>query len=255
MIPPIAVIGDSGSGKSSSIKNLDKTTTHIINIERKPLPFREASQFVNHKIVSSPNEFELALGASGKDPKCRTIVLESLHKYFEKLMELARNTKSGYEIFNLYNERINAILEDIKKHSANKQIVAFFMPDRVDDVQPSGAIKTVRRAAVQGKVWEGKIEKEFTVVLWTDVKAATEPGKPNEYRFVTNNNGTFSAKSPPEMFSYYEPNCLKKIQDKCIAYDGVGFPEDNAPVNPLSQKPSDVVIPKESLLNTSLLNK
>ena len=36
----IAVVGNSGSGKSTSIRNLDPQSTFIINVARKPLPFK-----------------------------------------------------------------------------------------------------------------------------------------------------------------------------------------------------------------------
>ena len=36
----IAVVGDSGSGKSTSLRNLDPQTTFIINVAGKPLPIR-----------------------------------------------------------------------------------------------------------------------------------------------------------------------------------------------------------------------
>ena len=36
----ILVLGKSGSGKSTSIRNLDPTTTFIINVVNKPLPFK-----------------------------------------------------------------------------------------------------------------------------------------------------------------------------------------------------------------------
>ena len=35
----IAVVGPTGSGKSTSVKNLDPKETYIINVARKELPF------------------------------------------------------------------------------------------------------------------------------------------------------------------------------------------------------------------------
>lgn len=36
----IAIVGASGSGKSSAIRTLDPTETFIINVASKPLPFK-----------------------------------------------------------------------------------------------------------------------------------------------------------------------------------------------------------------------
>ena len=36
----IAIVGASGTGKSSSLRNLDSTETFVINVASKPLPFK-----------------------------------------------------------------------------------------------------------------------------------------------------------------------------------------------------------------------
>ena len=36
----IAIVGQSGSGKSSSIRTLNPTETFIVNVASKPLPFK-----------------------------------------------------------------------------------------------------------------------------------------------------------------------------------------------------------------------
>ena len=39
-----AIVGNSGTGKSTSIRTLDPKSTFIINVARKPLPFRGAKK-------------------------------------------------------------------------------------------------------------------------------------------------------------------------------------------------------------------
>lgn len=39
-----AIVGNSGQGKSTSIRTLDPTTTFIINVASKPLPFKGAKK-------------------------------------------------------------------------------------------------------------------------------------------------------------------------------------------------------------------
>ena len=41
----IAIMGSSGTGKSTSLRNLDPTKTCIINVSKKPLPFKNAKQY------------------------------------------------------------------------------------------------------------------------------------------------------------------------------------------------------------------
>ena len=47
MKPNIIVVGKSGSGKSSSLRNLNAERTAVLNTERKQLPFRGAKNFKN----------------------------------------------------------------------------------------------------------------------------------------------------------------------------------------------------------------
>ena len=252
-MPHTLIVGDSGSGKSSSIKNLNKTRTVILNIERKPLPFREAKEFgANNKMIESAPGFDSAFDSALRDKNVDTIVMESLQKYFEKLLELAKMGNKGYDIYNFYNEKVNSLLEKIKGCST-KQIFAFAMPERVENILPNGSITTVRRCFVHGKQWESKIEKEFSIVLWTEV-SRVDKTKPAEYKFVVNNDGTFSAKSPPDMFKGITiDNDLALVQKATMEYYGLTFAEQQSPTTQ-SQKNSDVVINKDSLLDKSLLN-
>ena len=45
MKPNVIVVGKSGSGKSTSLRNLNPKTTAVINTERKQLPFKGANDF------------------------------------------------------------------------------------------------------------------------------------------------------------------------------------------------------------------
>ena len=44
---PVLVVGDSGSGKSSTFRNLPADKTVIVNTERKPMPFKGFGKFKN----------------------------------------------------------------------------------------------------------------------------------------------------------------------------------------------------------------
>ena len=43
--PIIGIVGGSGTGKSTSLRNLPADKTTIIDLERKGFPFKEAKQF------------------------------------------------------------------------------------------------------------------------------------------------------------------------------------------------------------------
>jgi len=69
----------------------------------------------------------------------------------------------------------------------------------VELVQPSGNTYNVRRVKVQGKQHADSIEKEFLMVLFTEVKRDKDGNV--RYVFQTNSDGITSAKTPMGMFS------------------------------------------------------
>jgi hypothetical protein len=96
------------------------------------------------------------------------IVIESFTKYTETLIALAQASFKGYDVWSYYNRMIRATLDKVKNDRA---VVVFTGIDEIVQIaQPSGDTYNVRRIKVQGKQHEGCIEKEFLMVLFTEVK-------------------------------------------------------------------------------------
>ena len=64
MAQSVLIIAESGSGKSTSIRNLDPNDTVIINIANKPLPFKGWKSMYTPLDKNNPNG-NLSIGASG----------------------------------------------------------------------------------------------------------------------------------------------------------------------------------------------
>ncbi len=221
--PLIAIVGQSGTGKSYSIKNLPIDRTRILNIERKPFPFKHGFNYGPNDIqCPDVSTFDQALDKALKDSSVDYIVIESMTKYFEMLLTFSKGMNKGYEIYTFYNDRIGMFLERIKSNQ-NKLVFCIAIDEVVKVLQPSGAEQAFKRIKVEGKKWEGVIEKEYAIVLYTEVKA--EKGKPNDYRMLINTDGVCSAKSPPEMFGpstiYSIPNDLQSIGNNVLNYYGL----------------------------------
>lgn len=123
-------------------------------------------------------------------------MIESFTKYVETLIALAQASFKGFDVWSYYNRMIRATLEKVKNDRA---IVIFTGIDEIVQVaQPSGDTYNVRRIKVQGKQHEGCIEKEFLMVLFTEVKRDKEGNV--RYVFQTNSDGITSAKTPMGMF-------------------------------------------------------
>lgn len=216
--PIIAIVGVSGSGKSSSIENLDPETTAILNIENKMLPFKKALEFAHNVNLTDAISLDATLQRFLKDPKIKTIVIESFSSYCDKVAQKAKTVASGWEIWNYYNEKIYNLL-DSSKDNNGKFIIFICIDEVIKIMSSSGAETTQRRIKVDGKKLEGKVEYHFPIVLYTLTKA--DKDKPATYHFVTNTDGLITAKSPKGMFPTIINNDLSLVLKTCKEYYGL----------------------------------
>ena len=209
MKPNIIIVGPSGSGKSSSMRNLDPKSTAVINTERKQLPFKNANEFMNVP-VKSVSEFHTALDKAMESDKVDTIVIESFTSLIEIIYREAEIRYKGFDIWGYYNKEIGRILD--KSKNSDKYVVF----TAIDGVYDGDNGVEERYVAVDGNRWKKRVEKEFVVSLYTDAKA-TDEGV--QYRFRTNTSGRDSAKSPMGMFKeLHIDNCLRKVIRGCKDY-------------------------------------
>lgn len=209
MKPNVIVVGKSGSGKSTSLRNLNPETTAVINTERKQLPFKGANNFMNVP-VQSLKDFNAAMTKAMSSDKVETIVIESFTSLIEMIYREADVRFKGFDVWSFYNKEIDRILNMSKntdKHIVYLAIDGAYEGD--DGVQE-------RFVAVDGNRWKKRVEKEFVVCLYTDNHYSND--KVN-YRFRTQSQGKDSAKSPMGMFDeLYIDNDLKQVIDKCNEY-------------------------------------
>jgi len=211
----IGIVGGSGTGKSTSLRNLPPEKTYIIDLERKGMPFPK--KFPYTAACSSVKEFNDALKDALADESCEVIVIESFTKYVEILHTLADRSFKGFDIWNFYNREIRTMLDKVKNDHA---VVIFTAVDEIVElVQPSGNTFNVRRIKVQGKQHAGSIEKEFLMVLFTEVKRDKEGN--TRYVFQTNSDGITSAKTPMGMFpeAYIDNDVNAVIETAKTYYD------------------------------------
>jgi molybdopterin-guanine dinucleotide biosynthesis protein len=209
--PLIGIVGSSGTGKSTSLRNLPLKDTIIIDLERKGFPFKEAKNFQTITATILP-EIEKAIETATKNADI--VVIESFTKYCEILIDVAQKMYKGFDIWNYYNKQIRNTLESLKNEKATVVVTA--IDEIVKIMQPTGGEYNTRRIKVQGKVHEGCIEKEFLLVLFTEVRREKDS---IEYCFQTNSDGITSAKTPMGMFSdLYIPNDLNTVINSVEEY-------------------------------------
>ncbi len=190
---PMLVIGPSGSGKSSSLRNLPPKKTVILNTERRPLPFRKFTQFKNININKYKDlKAKLKLLAGKEGEAYDYVVIDSMTSLLEIINKYSETVFSGYSIWSEYNSMVYDILQEIKE--LPQQVIATGIPEYLE-LEP-GENKAFLKT--KGKEWKYSLEKEFSIVLHTHMTDDDE-GNITAYQFDTKPSKHTSAKTPDDM--------------------------------------------------------
>lgn len=220
----VLLMGASGSGKSTSLRNLPAEETAIINITNKPMPFRNKD---NKTIVTLENfkmdgEKELSyeelykrIIATIKGTKKKIIVIDD-SSYMMAFENFEKATSKGYDKFtNMAKNYYDLIKSAIS--CGDEKIVYVITHEEVDDVNQLYRPKTIGKMLSNQLVIEGL----FSIVLRSMYKNG-------EYIFQTQNDGTSVCKSPMDMFESREiPNDLFEIDKVIREYYGFKPIEEN----------------------------
>lgn len=205
------IVGNSGSGKSSTFRNLPPEKTVVINTERKPLPFKSFRKFKNIDI-SSYKKFVQVLAELKKNDEYEYVVIDSLTSLTEIINRYAEVSFNGYEIWKKYNEFIQDTLWAIK--DLPQQVFMTGIPEHMD----MGFGDTKGFVRVKGKELKyGGVEKEFAVVMWTKL-IEDDDGVVVDYQLEYKPNKHNSAKAPAEMFEGEIKNDALKVDELKEAY-------------------------------------
>lgn len=204
------ILGNSGTGKTTSLRNLNPDETLLIQIVKKPLPFRSADWKQLTKdggsIYASGADSQKIISAMQKTSK-KIIVIDD----FQYLM--------SFELMNRSNERGFDKFTEIAKHAFDVAMAAsnignekrVYILAHINSDENGERIKTI------GKMLDEKIVLEgmFTLVLKTVVTNGI-------YEFSTKNSGSDTVKTPLDMFeSERIPNDLKVVDDTIKSFYGV----------------------------------
>ena len=210
-VVPVLIIGESGSGKSSSFRNLDPEKTVILNTERKKMPFKGFNKFKNIDIASV-KAFNQVMSELKKDDKYDYVVIDSLTSLTELVNKYTEVTFNGFEIWKQYNSHIYDALQTIK--SLPQQVFITAIPEYLE--KSLGEMKGYAR--VKGKELKyGGIEKEFAMVLWTELIEDAD-GIVTDYVLTYKPNKHNTAKAPNELLEGQVPNDCKLVSEKIAAY-------------------------------------
>lgn len=175
----VLVLGHSGSGKSTSLRNFEPGEVGIFNVAGKPLPFRKRLDRIDH---AGYDQIRGSLAAN----KLRAYVVDDAN-YLMAFQNFALAKQTGYGKFTDMAVNFERLLEAANRTSADTIVYFMMHPDY--DEQGRMKPKSI------GKMLDNQltIEGMFPIVLLAD-------NDDTGYHLVTASDGTTPVKAPMGMF-------------------------------------------------------
>lgn len=195
---PVLIIGESGSGKSTSMRNFEPSEVGIFNVASKPLPFRKKLNVANH--ADYKTIMSVLSNAKGK----RYVIDDAQYLLCFDMFRTAKDV--GYQKFTDMALRFYNLIQCVINDTPDDCIVYFL---HHTETTADGRIK----AKTIGKMLDEKLSVEglFAIVLYCVTDGMN-------HKFITQSDGNTTAKSPMEMFPLEIDNDLKLVDNTIRAY-------------------------------------
>lgn len=198
---PVLILGSSGSGKSTSLRNFGEEEILVFNVAGKPLPFRKKLKQVNNAAYTS-------IGAELKKAEYKTYAIDD-SQYLLVFEMFDRAKETGYGKFTDIALRFRNMVSFIVT-KLPENIIVYFL-HHTEETE-TGKIK----AKTVGKMLDNQLTLEglFSIVLLTNTDGSS-------HKFITQSDGYTTAKSPMDMFPLEIDNDLKMVDTVIREYWGL----------------------------------
>lgn len=205
---PCLILGESGSGKSASLRNFEPADVSIFNVAAKPLPFRK-------KLPSrATSDYSAIMQGISQSQKKAFVIDDS--QYLLCFESFAKAKETGYGKYTDMALHFYNLVQFVIRQTPPDVIVYFL--HHTDTDANTGKIK----AKTMGKMLDNQLTLEglFAIVLmcYTDGK---------KHVFITQSDGFTTAKSPMDMFPSEIDNDLKAVDTAIREYYNLKGNEQN----------------------------
>ena len=194
------ILGQSGTGKSTSLRNLNPGDVLLIQSIRKPLPFKSKDWKTltgeGGSIYVSDNAEQIIKVMK----KCtRPIIILDDMQYIMANEYMRRAQETGFSKFTEIGKKTWDIFNAASQLDDNKRV--YILSHTEENDQGKTKIKTI------GKMLDEKITLEGMVTVCMQTAIIND-----QYVFMTRNNGNNTVKTPIDMFdSEHIPNDLSVV--------------------------------------------
>lgn len=199
---PVLIMGESGSGKTCSLRNFETEEIGIFNVAGKPLPFKKQLKKIDNTTYGT-----ILKGL--KEPKLKTYVIDD-SQYLMAFESFDRAKELGYtkniDLALHFKELVHFIIKGIPN-----DIIVYFLHHTQET--ETGKIK----AKTLGKMLDNQLTVEglFSIVLLCKADG-------QEHYFETQSDGFTMCKSPMDMFEFKINNDLKLVDTTIREYYELG---------------------------------
>lgn len=175
----VMILGKSGAGKSTSLRNLDPQTYSVVEVNGKPLPFKTKKRTINTDVYANVSRVL-------QEAPCDIVVVDdSQYLMANEFMRRAR--EKGFEKFTEIGVNFWNLVNEVSKLPENK--IVYFLHHLEVDEYGNSKEKTI------GKLLDDKIciAGMFSIVILAEKRD-------KEFVFDTQNDGQSPAKTPIGMF-------------------------------------------------------
>jgi len=197
----VLVLGNSGSGKSTSLRNFEPDEVGILNVMGKRLPFRKNLPTVNH---ANYGAIQQALKRNAR----RAYVIDD-SGYLMQLENFRRAKETGYAKFTEMALNFERLIEWATQTDDDTIV---YLLHHYDDPDANG----VRRPKTIGKMLSEKFNIEGACPIV--IESTILDGK---HVFVTKGDGFNCAKAPMDMLPDVMDNDLKAVDTAIREYWGM----------------------------------